>query len=266
MKQEPPASQTCVGNQYKIIMKEFRLIRSEARSAVNNMALDEKMLSRYIEDGVPVFRIYSWQVPSFTYGTSQQAESGIDLKRCADDGIGIAQRMTGGGVLFHHNEITYSFVCSKMDVGEARGVFVSYRQICAFLISFYESLGLKASFALESDDFKDKCAPHELCSASREKYDIVINGRKIGGNAQKRKRQAVFQHGSIPLSIDWELARRYLASLPKDISSGVTTLSDELINMPSKEFLEDKLIEAFARVFDVSFIEERISSYETCLA
>lgn len=247
-------------------MKTFKLIRSHPGNAVDNMILDEKIFSRYLEDGIGVFRIYSWQGPSFTYGTSQQAEGEIDLVRCIQDGISIAQRITGGGILFHNNEITYSLSCSKADIGEDNNVFVSYRQICSFLVSFYESLGLKAYFALESEDFKSKSIPHQLCSASHEKYDIVINGKKIGGNAQKRKRTAVFQHGSIPLSIDWELMRRYVSSLPKDISSGVTTLSDELLKMPDKKYLEDKLIAAFARVFDINFIEEKIDSHETCLA
>jgi lipoate-protein ligase A len=195
-------------------MKRFRLIRSGPADAMRNMALDEEIFNRYMEDGIPAFRIYGWESPSFTYGVSQSPENDIDIKRCALEGINLAKRITGGGVLFHYNEITYSLVCAKEDIKEPGGVFVSYRNICAFLISFYRSLGLDASFALEAEDFKNWCAPHELCSASREKYDIVINGKKIGGNAQKRKRLAVFQHGSIPLSMDWAFMRRYVLSLP----------------------------------------------------
>ncbi|PIP19003.1 MAG: lipoate--protein ligase family protein [Candidatus Omnitrophica bacterium CG08_land_8_20_14_0_20_41_16] len=240
-------------------MKTFKLVRSEPADAAYNMALDKKIFYRYMEDAIPVFRVYSWEAPSFTYGVLGQPESQIDMARCANDGIQIVSRTTGGGILFHYNEITYSLACSKEDIGEDKNVFVSYRQICAFLIFFYESLGLKASFALEADDFKDKCAPHQLCSASREKYDIIINGKKIGGNAQKRKRQAVFQHGSIPLSIDWEFMRRYVPSLPKDISSGVTTLSEELKGLPAKQILEQKLIDAVAHTFGADFIEEKQS-------
>ncbi len=221
------------------------------------MALDEKILSRYLEDGIPVLRIYQWQRPSFTYGISQYPESEIDFKRCLSDGVEVVKRMTGGGVLFHYDEITYSFVCSKEDVGEPKGVFVSYKQICAFLIRFYESLGLKASFALESEVFLDRCAPHELCGASYEKYDIVINGKKIGGNAQKRKRQVIFQHGAIPCSIDWGFLRRYLRFLPEDISLKVTTLSEQLVSVPDKSILEQKIIDAFGSVFDACFIEEK---------
>ncbi|MCX5665719.1 MAG: lipoate--protein ligase family protein [Candidatus Omnitrophica bacterium] len=237
-------------------MKRFRLIRSGPSDAMSNMELDENIFRTFMEDGIPTFRIYGWASPSFTYGVSQKPEDEIDIKRCASDGIGIAKRMTGGGVLFHNNEITYSLVCAKEDIGEPDSVFVSYRKICSFLISFYRSLGLDASFALESEDFKTKCAPHELCSASREKYDIVINGKKIGGNAQKRKRRAVFQHGSIPISIDWALMRRYVRHLPEDIHSGVTTLTEELKLIPDKRVLEDMLIAAAAKEFDAQFIKE----------
>jgi lipoate-protein ligase A len=230
------------------------------------MALDKMIFTRYLRDGIPVFRVYRWQAPSFTCGFSQDPGTELDLARCSSDGVEIAKRITGGGILFHHDEITYSFVCDKQDVREPQGIFVSYREICGFLIRFYGSLGLAASFALESAGFKDRCAPHELCSASHEKYDIVINGRKIGGNAQKRGRQALFQHGSIPCRVDWDFVRAYTRSLPGGISAGVTALSEELAVVPAHDILEQKLIDAFGSVFDVDFIEEDAALYETSLA
>lgn len=237
-------------------MKNFRFIRSPAASASYNMSMDEAIFNRYLKDGVPVLRIYRWQAPSFTYGFSQSLDSELDLKSCASYGIEVVKRMTGGGILLHHDEITYSFVCNKEDVGEPGGVFVSYREICAFLIRFYRSLGLEAGFALESHVFKDRCAPHALCSASHERYDIVINGKKIGGNAQKRKRQVIFQHGSIPRSIDWALMRRCLRSVPEGMESAVTALSAELASVPQEDALEGMLISAFSETFDVKFIFE----------
>ncbi|MDD5560687.1 MAG: lipoate--protein ligase family protein [Candidatus Omnitrophica bacterium] len=237
-------------------MKTFRLIRSQPGTAAYNMALDENIYLRYLEDGIPVLRLYSWEAPSITYGISQHAQNGIDLKRCNRDGLQIAQRITGGGVLFHHHELTYSLACSKEDIGEDKNVFVSYRQICAFLVYFYKSIGLNASFALEADGFKNNSRPHQLCSAAHEKYDIVIGGRKIGGNAQKRRRQAIFQHGSIPISVDWEFLRRYVPSLPVDISSVATSLAEELAVMPDRQFLEQRLIDALAYTYGVSIEEE----------
>ncbi len=79
----------------------------------DNMALDSEILSRYLEDNIPVLRLYRWLTPSFTYGISQDPAGEIDIKRCAEDGISVAGRMTGGGVLFHDDDITYSFVCAR---------------------------------------------------------------------------------------------------------------------------------------------------------
>lgn len=239
-------------------MKSFKLIRSGASSAGYNMALDEEIFRQYLEDGVGIFRLYRWLKPSFTYGFSQDPAGQIDLARCASSGVQVAKRITGGGILFHDDEITYSFACSKSDVGEPEGVFVSYRGICAFLMRFYKSLGLDPVFALQAESFKDRCAPHQLCSAAFEKYDIVIGGKKIGGNAQKRKRQVIFQHGSIPCSIDWDFVKRFVA-LPAGICLNVTTLADELKVVPEKDILEEKLIEAFECSFNVRF-------HETCMA
>jgi len=190
----------------------------------------------------------------------------LDTIRCVSDGVESARRITGGGVLFHDDEITYSFICSKQDIGEPQGELVSYRRICRFLIEFYASLNLRASFAVEAGENKNRFGTHPLCSAAAEKYDIVINGRKIGGNAQKRSRQAIFQHGSIPCSVDWGFMRRYVRSWPVDMAGSVTTLSDELTAVPGKDILEDKLIQAFAGVFDARFKPEEETLYETAVA
>lgn len=248
-----------------MMTKTFRLIHSGPGSAAFNMALDAQIFSRFLEDGVGVLRLYSWQAPAITYGFSQDCKGLIDLEACAIDGVEVVKRITGGGALFHGQELTYSFVCSKSDIGEPQGVFVDYRNICKFLLDFYASLGLQASYALDQTDFKQRSLPDELCSASNEKYDLVIGGKKIGGNAQKRNRQAIFQHGSIPVSINWDFVRQYMHALPKDISVSVTTLSEQLSGVPEKCILEQKLIDAFGSVFDVKFIEEVQRIYETSM-
>jgi len=259
-------SQICVGNpNKKSRMKKFKLIRSKPADAVYNMSLDRRIFEDYLRDRVPVLRIYSWQRPSFTYGISQLPQGHINLSACAADGIDLAKRMTGGGILFHDNEITYSFVCGKEDIGEPQNVFVSYRKICAFLIHFYGSLGLKAQFALETEDFVCRQEPSEFCSASHEKYDITINQKKIGGNAQKRARQAIFQHGSVPISMDWSIARRYLKSFPDMTLDVATSLSEELNPVPERDILEGKLIRAFADIFGVVFSEENNYSHEAVM-
>jgi lipoyl(octanoyl) transferase len=237
-------------------MKNFRLIRSGPQGASLNMELDEIIFRRYLADGVGTLRLYRWEKPSFTYGFRQAPESLLDLAACGTDGVEVAKRITGGGILFHDDEITYSFVCAKSDIGEPKRLLVDYRNICRFLVNFYESLGLRPGFAQEQPDFKYRSAPHEICSASHEKYDIVVSGKKIGGNAQKRNRQAIFQHGSIPCRINWDIASKYLKIPAAELAAGVTTLGNELSQLPAKDILEQKLIDAFSCVFKVNFTEE----------
>ena len=246
-------------------MKLFRLIRSPILGAARNMAVDGIIYQRYLEDGIGVLRLYRWEAPSFTFGFSQKPEELLDLEACAKDDIGVAKRITGGGLLFHDDEITYSFACSKSDINEAPGVLVDYRNICRFLLRFYETLGLCPVFALQEPDFKDKSVPHEICSAAYEKYDIVIDGRKIGGNAQKRNRQMIFQHGSIPIRVNWEKARRYFKPAAATVPIMATCLAQELNPLPDRAVLEQKLLDAFSAVFEVTFKEETGVGHETSL-
>ena len=53
-----------------------------------------------------------------------------------------------------------------------------------------------------------------------------------------------------------------MRNLPKDISSGATTLVEELVVLPERQILEQKLIDAMAHVYGVSFIEEKEYSYD----
>jgi len=94
----------------------------------------------------------------------------------------------------------------------------------------------------------------------------VIRDKKIGGNAQKRSRRAIFQHGSIPISADWALARKYLPSLPEETAQITTSLSEELTHVPDRQALERALVSAFAQAFRADPVEEKQELYETALA
>lgn len=243
-------------------MKRFRLLRSGVASASFNMALDETIFLSRAAGGMSTFRVYRWERPSFSVGISSEPTSILDLKKCAGDGVLVVRRMTGGGALFHDDEVTYSFSCTKEEIGEPREVLVSYRHICGFLKLFYEKLGLNASFACQEKDFGHRGRAHYMCSASHEKYDLVVGAKKIGGNAQKRSRGLVFQHGSIPVSIDWNKMNGYFIEGVPEGNACVTSLSRELSSVPGKYALEAALIRAFSDYFDIRFEDEGLSAKE----
>ncbi len=179
----------------------WRFIDTGPLDGPSNMALDEALLSSFDpQTSRPVFRLYGWNPPAFSIGRFQDAEKTLDSGKCRDAGIEAVRRMTGGGIIFHSEEITYSIVCSQKHISGAFSVKEAFRELCSFLLSAYRKLGLDAGFAV-ARNFSGAGLGRRtaICFAGKEEYDIIVDGRKIGGNAQRRFKKAVFQHGSIPL-------------------------------------------------------------------
>jgi lipoyl(octanoyl) transferase len=104
----------------------------------------------------------------------------------------------------HDQEVTYSITCSCADLGLPVKVKESYKRLCQFLKTFYLRLGLEAFFANEVS-FAGLGAYGKYCFYSFEEYDLLVRGKKLGGNAQRRRKEVIFQHGSIPQGIDFAM-------------------------------------------------------------
>lgn len=213
----------------------IRLWCTGKRSALENTALDRLMVHSYTVEQQPILRLYSWE-KSYTIGFSQKFENYTHLQSFSADR---AKRITGGGVLFHGHDISYSLIIPT-DFWGKLNVKETYEKICAFVMQFYKDLGLEACFAKDISSFA--LEKSDYCQSGTELYDITINGIKIGGNAQKRSRDYIFQHGSIPLSP--------LETTSNTISVG-TSLEALGISLSMSE-AEEKLIESFEKSFGVS--------------
>lgn len=206
----------------------WRFIYNKPMDAYSNMAFDEALFQGYcLGDSRPTLRVYLWSPPAFSLGYFQDAQKELNLEKCAKENINFVRRITGGGIIFHDQEITYSLICSREDLEILDSVAGSFKKICSFLVNFYKSLGLDAKFAVESSAGRKLAEPRAFCFASKEKYDIVIGNKKIGGNAQKRRKNIIFQHGSIPLRLDIEKFAVFLNSkLDKNITQEICCLQD----------------------------------------
>jgi lipoate-protein ligase A len=204
-------------------MKEWRFIPTGKRDSYTNMAIDETMFRLYGIGGTPMFRVYGWDPPGLSIGNNQNARETLRLTECYTAGIPVVRRLSGGSAIYHDDEITYSLLCSKDDLEGVDGVRESYKKLCSFLLLFYERLGLEAYFSgLRRGDER----PPAFCFSARETYDIVIGGKKIGGNAQKRRGRLIFQHGSIPFSLDFTTIARTIRDVPPDIEEKTTCLDE----------------------------------------
>jgi lipoyl(octanoyl) transferase len=211
----------------------WRLIDTGPCCGRENMAIDEALFRCFDPAASrPVLRLYGWQPPALSLGRFQKAGDDLDLTRCRADKLTIVRRITGGGAIWHADELTYSLVCSPAQIPPAASVKDSFRVLTSFLLGFYRTLGLQADYAIDLAPAGSRLGQRTpLCFAGKESYDIMLQGRKIGGNAQRRSREIIFQHGSIPLQNRVEQGLNYLKIKPQGLEQATTCLADEGITV-----------------------------------
>ncbi|MGI6595618.1 MAG: lipoate--protein ligase family protein [Elusimicrobia bacterium] len=241
-------------------MRVWRHIFSEDTNPYTNMAVDRAMIDFYRKDSIPLFRIYRWRPHGFSYGYSQNAEEVLDIPACYKDGISFVRRSTGGGIIYHGNEATYSVVCSTDDIGLPAVVKEGYKTICAFILNTYRYYGLNPVFAIDSGYINKKKST--ICFASFEDYDILINRRKIGGNAQKRHKKIIMQHGSIPLILDNAPVLKYVKEKLPLSAQQTTDIRSEIGRDISFEEFASVLKECFVKTFAVKLNEKALTLEE----
>ena len=190
-------------------MEIWRLIEDIPRSGSFNMAADQVLLENYSKNDDPVFRIYEWAEATLSLGRNEKIDHRIDLDACENLGIPIVRRITGGKAVLHGFDLTYSLVGGVLDKQFNRGVLDNYRFLAKGFYAFFEELGLKPELWEHSPQNK-KINTH-VCFSVISAYEILVEGRKIIGSAQRVKNirssssssssssRVFLQHGTIPL-------------------------------------------------------------------
>ncbi len=238
--------------------KIWRYIDSGIGTAAWNMAVDEALLSCFSQGDLPILRLYGWK-PALSLGRFSEPSENLDMDRIKRDGIGCVRRITGGGILVHGDDLSYAMILPRSFIAE-RGVRESYRYLCGFLLRLYGALGLSAAFAQERALAEKQT---DICLAGREAYDIVINGNKIGGNAQRYSRQAMLQHGTIPIDLD--RGRFEPLFLKESGLKDAATLRREH-SMMGQERLKAFVLEAFTETFGAQVQKDALREDELKLA
>lgn len=233
-------------------MEKWRLLVHGSFDAPTNMAIDETLLN---SGNTPVFRLYSWNPACFSIGRFQ------DPDKVLKQDVPFVRRMTGGGAIYHDTEITYSLVCDPVK-HDNYSIKDGYRKLSAFLLTTYRKLGLDARYACEAENTsgQELGAPSGYCFSGREELDIVIDGKKIGGNAQRIVKHRVFQHGSIPLHI---VRGNYLPLLVNPSHPGDYTGLSELLGIfPDPGQIAELLIESFPERMGIRFEQSELTPGE----
>ncbi|WP_436909173.1 lipoate--protein ligase family protein [Halosimplex marinum] len=175
--------------------REWRLIAEESRPGPLQMALDETAAETAAEEGIRTLRVYRWEPSTLSLGYHQDPAT-VDWEHCEREGVTVTRRPTGGGAIYHDavGDISYSVVAPAEEL--PGDLLDSYELLCEPLFDALDGMGVDAHFADEERPavYEPACYLRALHPA----HDVVAgDGRKISGNAQYRRKDAVVQHGSI---------------------------------------------------------------------
>ena len=186
-------------------MKQWRLIvDAEPCSGSWNMAVDEYLFRSLEKEPGTHLRFYSWARPTVSLGYSQKVDQVLNAAYCRREGIDIVRRITGGKLVLHDREVTYSLSSSDTDTFGTT-LTESYRLISSGLMRGLEKMGLQPCLA---DAPPQAYVRGDLpCFSYPARDEIEVGGLKIVGSAQKRVGGRFLQHGSIPLQEDDERLR-----------------------------------------------------------
>lgn len=177
------------------------------------MALDDALLHAVAAgSSPPILRLYRWRPATLTLGYAQAVGDGVDLAACRDAGIDVVRRPTGGRAVYHDREVTYAVIAP---VGGPFGgtVAESYRVIAGVLKNALCSFGLPAELVPGQPRGQ---VGRAVCFTAPAQHELLIDGCKVAGCAQKRRGQAFLQHGSIPLDLDLELLHRFMPAAAEE--------------------------------------------------
>jgi lipoate-protein ligase A len=185
-------------------------------SAAMNMAVDESLLETTT---APTIRFYRWRFPALSFGYFGKF-SEVAIYAAERD---IVRRWTGGGVVFHGDDLTYSIVVPASDPVFSESSIAIYekihRALCRALAGHNQGVQLVTVATLDHRRPGDRRSLGNECFANPVRADVMIDDRKIAGAAQRRTRRGLLQQGSIQgISMNIDLTEKFAQALSANCS------------------------------------------------
>ena len=185
------------------------------RSAAMNMAIDEALLDSAV---APAIRFYRWDSPALSFGYFGKLADVMIYASERD----LVRRWTGGGIVFHGDDLTYSIVIPASDPVFAKSSLAIYEKVHHGLCEALNAMGERTELvgsARCADRTPQRGVATNSCFANPVHADVMINGRKVAGAAQRRTRRGLMQQGSIQgISLKTDLGEKFASALSANCS------------------------------------------------
>jgi lipoate-protein ligase A len=175
----------------------------EPKPAALNMAIDEALLA---DASLPILRFYRWRQLSLSFGyfgRYAEVEPQADHRE-------IVRRWTGGGIVPHGEDLTYSVIIPASDPWFQRSSLEVYGALHEAIRAALAASGIAAELV-------NAAAPKisEACFANAVRADVMSAGKKIAGAAHRRSRAGLLHQGSIQFP---DLPARFRSDLTQILS------------------------------------------------
>lgn len=216
-----------------------------------NMAVDEALLMSAEAGGRPALRLYGWSEPTISIGYLQGASQ--------FDGYGlpVVRRLTGGRAVLHDMEVTYSVTAGRDTRVFSAGILGAYSLISGCIIEALKEHGMDAEFSrARQSGTKGRGA----CFHTPSRFEVLLDGKKLVGSAQRRFSKAFLQHGSILFSVDEEMNARVFGPDVVDRMAWVSSSNDT-----GMEAFKSTFVRKISAGLNADFQEGRLDEKEEAL-
>ncbi|MHB8481125.1 MAG: lipoate--protein ligase family protein [Nitrospiria bacterium] len=259
----------------------FRVISSKSHNSFENMALDEAIFKEVSAgNSPPTLRFYTWERPSISIGYFQNPATDLQLDRLKAKDIPWVRRITGGRGVFHSIELTYSLSapaslsyssipCVNQPHPESLEPFFpnqikgAYHKISRGFLNGLQKSGLPVH--LHSSVKQPPAQTTPLCFSTPSWHEIILDGKKVVGSAQKRFKTGFLQQGSILLHHRFEDFKDYFQLQPEDPQEFIG-IFDFLKREIPLSILEDALISGVEEAWGIQFKREEPTRRERVLS
>lgn len=252
----------------------WRLLHHPAQPGAWNMAADAAILENVIGGHSPAtLRLYDWDPACLSLGFAQLFAD-VDEQALTTHGWHVVRRPTGGRAILHTDELTYSVIGPSDEPRLLGGVLESYKRLSEGLMKSLLLLGLPVERQPMREGNGFGALDNPVCFEVPSDYEITLNGKKIIGSAQARKKGGVLQHGSLPLHGDIariteilrypsEESRRQAA---ERVRARAATVEEGLGRRVSWEEAAKAFVQGFSEILNIEFVDGELSDAEKVAA
>ncbi|MDR3624398.1 MAG: lipoate--protein ligase family protein [Chlamydiales bacterium] len=192
-------------------MIKWQILHSGENPATLIMQKDQELLDALTPTSHPILHLYKWKGDCATYGCFTKPEDFLNMENVKALHLSLAKRPTGGGIVFHICDFAFSVVIPANHPKFSINTLDNYALINNAVIHTIQKIKNDTTPILlpqESPPLDSYC--QKFCMAKPTKYDVILQGKKIGGASQRRTKHGFLHQGTIAVAL---LPKEYLEKI-----------------------------------------------------